>query len=163
MTEQLEDYILQHIDTEPEHLYQLDRDTHIKLLYSRMCSGHLQGRLLKMLVRMAKPRRILELGTFSGYSAQCLAEGLLDDDAQLHTIEIEDELEDFLREHFAKSPFGSRIHLHIGDANEILPRLGESFDLVFIDANKRQYPEYYEMVLPHVVPGARACARRRHE
>lgn len=152
MTEQLEDYILQHIDTEPEHLYQLDRDTHIKLLYSRMCSGHLQGRLLKMLVRMAKPHRILELGTFSGYSAQCLAEGLLDDDAQLHTIEIEDELEDFLREHFAKSPFGSRIHLHIGDANEILPRLGESFDLVFIDANKRQYPEYYEMVLPHVTP-----------
>lgn len=153
MTEQLEDYILQHIDTEPEHLYQLDRDTHIKLLYSRMCSGHLQGRLLKMLVRMAKPRRILELGTFSGYSAQCLAEGLLDDDAQLHTIEIEDELEDFLREHFAKSPFGNRIHLHIGDANEILPQLGESFDLVFIDANKRQYPEYYEMVLPHVAPG----------
>ncbi|MCQ2290192.1 MAG: O-methyltransferase [Muribaculaceae bacterium] len=153
MTEQLEDYILKHIDAEPEHLYQLDRDTHIKLLYSRMCSGHLQGRLLKMLVRMAKPRRILELGTFSGYSAQCLAEGLLDDEAQLHTIEIEDELEDFLREHFAKSPFGHRIHLHIGDANEILPRLGETFDLVFVAANKRQYPEHYEMVLPHVAPG----------
>lgn len=153
MTEQLEDYILRHIDAEPEHLYRLDRDTHIRLLYSRMCSGHLQGRLLKMLVRMVKPRRILELGTFSGYSAQCLAEGLLAPDAQLHTIEIEDELEDFLREHFAKSPVGERIHLHIGDAAEILPRLGETFDLVFIDANKRQYPEYYEMVLPHVAPG----------
>lgn len=153
MTEQLEDYILRHIDAEPEHLYRLDRDTHIKLLYSRMCSGHLQGRLLKMLVRMVKPRCVLELGTFSGYSAQCLAEGLLDPDAELHTIEIEDELEDFLRAHFGQSPVGSRIHLHIGDANEILPRLGGEFDLVFVDANKRQYPEYYEMVLPHVVPG----------
>lgn len=153
MTEQLEDYILRHIDAEPEHLYQLDRDTHIKLLYSRMCSGHLQGRLLKMLVRMINPRRILELGTFSGYSAQCLAEGLLAPDAQVHTIEIEDELEDFLRAHFAKSPVGSRIHLHIGDANDILSRLGGAFDLVFVDANKRQYPEYYEMVLPHVAPG----------
>lgn len=153
MTEQLEDYILKHIDAEPDHLYRLDRDTHIKLLYSRMCSGHLQGRLLKMLVRMVKPRRILELGTFSGYSAQCMAEGLTDDEAQLHTIEIEDELEDFLREHFADSPYASRIHLHIGDAADILPKLGETFDLVFIDANKRQYPEYYEMVLPHVAPG----------
>lgn len=153
MTEQLEDYILRHIDAEPEHLYRLDRDTHIKLLYSRMCSGHLQGRLLKMLVRMINPRRILELGTFSGYSAQCLAEGLLAPDAQVHTIEIEDELEDFLRAHFAKSPVGSRIHLHIGDANDILPRLGGAFGLVFVDANKRQYPEYYEMVLPHVAPG----------
>ncbi len=153
MTEQLEDYILKHIDAEPDHLYRLDRDTHIKLLYSRMCSGHLQGRLLKMLVRMVKPRRILELGTFSGYSAQCMAEGLTDGEAQLHTIEIEDELEDFLREHFAKSPYANRIHLHIGDAADILPRLDEKFDLVFIDANKRQYPEYYEMVLPHVAPG----------
>lgn len=153
MTEQLEDYILRHIDAEPEHLYRLDRDTHLKLLYSRMCSGHLQGRLLKMLVRMINPRRILELGTFSGYSAQCLAEGLLAPDAQVHTIEIEDELEDFLRAHFVKSPVGSRIHLHIGDANDILPQLGGAFDLVFVDANKRQYPEYYEMVLPHVAPG----------
>lgn len=153
MTEELEDYILMHIDAEPEHLYQLDRDTHVKLLYSRMCSGHLQGRLLKMLVRMIKPRQVLELGTFSGYSAQCLAEGLLDDSCQVHTIEIEDELEDFLREHFEKSPYGQRIHLHIGDANEILPRLNTKFDLVFVDANKRQYPEYYELVLPHVASG----------
>ena len=153
MTEQLEDYILSHIDAEPEHLYQLNRDTHLRLLYSRMCSGHLQGRLLKMLVRMIKPKRVLELGTFSGYSAQCLAEGLLSDEAHVDTIEIEDELEDFLREHFAKSPWGHRITLHIGDANEILPQLNTQFDLVFVDANKRQYPEYYEMVLPHVAPG----------
>ena len=153
MNEQLNDYILNHIDAEPEHLYRLERDTHLRLLYSRMCSGHLQGRLLKMLVRMAKPERILELGTFSGYSAQCLAEGLLSDDAQVHTIEIEDELEDFLRQHFADSPVGHRIHLHIGDASKILPQLNLMFDLVFIDANKRHYPQYYELVLPWLTPG----------
>ena len=153
MNEQLNDYILNHIDAEPEHLYRLERDTHLRLLYSRMCSGHLQGRLLKMLVRMAKPERILELGTFSGYSAQCLAEGLLSDDAQVHTIEIEDELEDFLRQHFADSPVGHRIHLHIGDARQILPQLNLMFDLVFIDANKRHYPQYYELVLPWLTPG----------
>ena len=153
MNEQLNDYILNHIDAEPEHLYRLERDTHLRLLYSRMCSGHLQGRLLKMLVRMAKPERILELGTFSGYSAQCLAEGLFSDDAQVHTIEIEDELEDFLRQHFADSPVGHRIHLHIGDASQILPQLNLMFDLVFIDANKRHYPQYYELVLPWLTPG----------
>ena len=153
MNEQLNDYILNHIDAEPEHLYRLERDTHLRLLYSRMCSGHLQGRLLKMLVRMAKPERILELGTFSGYSAQCLAEGLLSGDAQVHTIEIEDELEDFLRQHFADSPVGHRIHLHIGDASKILPQLNLMFDLVFIDANKRHYPQYYELVLPWLTPG----------
>ena len=153
MNEQLNDYILNHIDAEPEHLYRLERDTHLRLLYSRMCSGHLQGRLLKMLVRMAKPERILELGTFSGYSAQCLAEGLLSDDAQVHTIEIEDELEDFLRQHFADSPVGHRIHLHIGDACQILPQLNLMFDLVFIDANKRHYPQYYGLVLPWLTPG----------
>ena len=153
MNEQLNDYILNHIDAEPEHLYRLERDTHLRLLYSRMCSGHLQGRLLKMLVRMAKPERILELGTFSGYSAQCLAEGLLSDDAQVHTIEIEDELEDFLRQHFADSPVGHRIHLHIGDASQILPQLNLMFDLVFIDANNRHYPQYYELVLPWLTPG----------
>ena len=153
MNEQLNDYILNHIDAEPEHLYRLERDTHLRLLYSRMCSGHLQGRLLKMLVRMAKPERILELGTFSGYSAQCLAEGLLSGDAQVHTIEIEDELEDFLRQHFADSPVGHRIHLHIGDACQILPQLNLMFDLVFIDANKRHYPQYYELLLPWLTPG----------
>ena len=153
MTQELEDYILAHIDAEPEHLHQLDRDTHIELLYSRMCSGHLQGRLLKMLVRMIRPKRVLELGTYSGYSAQCLAEGLLDDDAHIHSIEIEDELEDFLRRHFAQSPVGDRITLHIGDCNDIVPQLGGEFDLVFIDANKRQYVEYYDLVMDHLNNG----------
>lgn len=148
-----EEYIKGHIDQEPDNLYRLDRDTHIKLLYPRMCSGHVQGRLLKMLVRMIKPKQVLELGTFSGYSAQCLAEGLLDADARVHTIEIEDELEDFVREHLAQCPWGDRITLHMGDACAILPTLGVEFDLVFIDANKRQYPGYYELVLPHVKPG----------
>ncbi len=151
--ELLEDYVLRHIDKEPEYLYKLDRDTHLKLLYSRMCSGHLQGRLLKMLVRMIRPKMVLELGTFSGYSAQCLAEGLIDNDASIHTIEIEDELEDFLRAHFVQSPVGDKITLHIGDVIEILPQINMQFDLVFIDANKRQYPEYYNLVLPHVKKG----------
>ena len=153
MTQDLEDYLLAHIDAEPEHLHQLDRDTHIELLYSRMCSGHLQGRLLKMLVRMIRPKRVLELGTYSGYSAQCLAEGLLDDEAHIHTIEIEDELEDFLRAHFDQSPVGHRITLHIGDCNDIVPTLGGDFDLVFIDANKRQYVDYFNLVIDHVKPG----------
>ncbi len=153
MTQDLEDYLLAHIDAEPEHLHQLDRDTHIELLYSRMCSGHLQGRLLKMLVRMIRPKRVLELGTYSGYSAQCLAEGLLDNEAHIHTIEIEDELEDFLRAHFDQSPVGHRITLHIGDCNDIVPTLGGDFDLVFIDANKRQYVDYFNLVIDHVKPG----------
>ena len=153
MTQELEDYILAHIDAEPEHLHELDRDTHIELLYSRMCSGHLQGRLLKMLVRMIRPKLVLELGTYSGYSAQCLAEGLLDDDAHLHTMEIEDVPIKQPMAHFAKSPVGDRITLHIGDCNEILPRINRQFDLVFIDANKRQYVDYFNLVINHVKPG----------
>lgn len=154
MTQELENYILAHIDAEPEHLYQLDRDTHIELLYSRMCSGHLQGRLLKMLVRMIRPKRVLELGTYSGYASQCMAEGLLDDDAIVHTIEVEDELEGFLKRHFAQSPVGDRIELHIGDCKEIVPQLGGEFDLVFIDANKRHYVDYFNLVIDHVRHGA---------
>ncbi len=151
--EELDDYILAHIDPEGEMLARLDRDTHLFHLRPRMCSGHLQGRLLKMFVRMVKPRRILELGTFTGYSALCLAEGL-PDGGELHTVEIDDELEDFIREHLARSPFGDRITLHIGDARDVLARKDAGmFDLVFIDANKRQYCEYYDLVFDHVSPG----------
>ncbi|MCF0181443.1 MAG: O-methyltransferase [Muribaculaceae bacterium] len=153
MDELLKQYVLAHIDAEPENLRRLDRDTHLRLLYSRMCSGHLQGRLLKMLVRMINPRRVLELGTYSGYSALCMAEGLLRDDACIHTIEIEDELEDFLREHFAQSPVGHRINLHIGDAVKVLGEMEGDFDLAFIDANKRDYVDYYDLVLPRIAPG----------
>ena len=153
MDELLKQYVLAHIDAEPENLRRLDRDTHLQLLYSRMCSGHLQGRLLKMLVRMINPRRVLELGTYSGYSALCMAEGLLRDDACIHTIEIEDELEDFLREHFAQSHVGHRINLHIGDAVKVLGEMEGDFDLAFIDANKRDYVDYYDLVLPRIAPG----------
>lgn len=153
MTEPLEDYILKHIDAEPPHLSRLDRDTHVRLLYARMCSGHLQGRLLKMLVRMINPRLVLELGTYSGYATQCLAEGLLCDDAHVHTIEIDDELEDFLNDHFAQSPVAHRITLHIGDAQRVVPAMGQQFDLIYVDANKRDYVAYYELAMAHLLPG----------
>lgn len=153
MDSNLEDYILSHIDAEPEHLARLYRDTNLHLLYPHMCSGHLQGRLLRMLTAMIAPRRVLEIGTYSGYSALCLAEGLPDGDARVDTIEIDDEAEAFIRAHFNASPYGSRIHLHIGDAREIVPTLPCDYTLAFIDANKRQYTEYYELVFPHIATG----------
>ncbi len=151
MTEQLEDYILQHIDAEGDLLSRLDRETHLYHLRPRMCSGHLQGKLLRMFVRMIRPHRILELGTFTGYSALAMAEGMAAD-AELHTIEIDDELEDFIRQHFRESPMADRIHLHIGDAREVMAQVGGTFDLVFMDANKRQYLEYYNLVFDRVAP-----------
>ncbi len=153
MTEELENYILSHIDEEGEHLSRLNRETHIYHLRPRMCSGHLQGRLLKMFVRMINPRNILELGTFTGYSGLCLAEGIIAPDGELHTIEIDDELEDFIHKQFDSSALADRIHLHIGDAREILPTIGKTFDLVFMDANKREYCEYYDLVFPMLAPG----------
>lgn len=153
MQEELEEYILSHIDAEGDTLARLNRETHLFHLRPRMCSGHLQGRLLKMFVRMINPHNILELGTFTGYSALCLAEGLIAPDGELHTIEIDDELEDFIRNHFEASPFAERINLHIGDAREIFPSLGKTFDLVFMDANKREYCEYYDLVFPMLSPG----------
>ncbi|MDE7413567.1 MAG: O-methyltransferase [Muribaculaceae bacterium] len=144
----LEAYIRDHIDAEPENLRHLDRLTNIRLINGRMCSGHIQGRLLKMLVEMIKPRHALELGTFSGYSALCIAEGM-DEDARLDTFEIDDELEDFIREAFAASPHGKKITLHIGDAaKEIGQWPRESLDLIFIDADKREYREYYRITFP---------------
>ena len=153
MQEELEDYILKHIDAEGDDLRRLNRETHLYHLRPRMCSGHLQGRMLKMMVRMIRPQHILELGTFTGYSALCLAEGLADDSCRLDTIEIDDELEDFIRAHFDASPLAPRIHLHIGDARDVLPTIEGDFDLVFIDANKREYCEYYEMVFDRIAPG----------
>lgn len=152
MTEELEEYILAHISPEGEMLRRLNRETHLYHLRPRMCSGHLQGRLLKMFVRMIAPKTILELGTFTGYSALCLAEGIAPDGV-VHTIEIDDELEDFIRAHFDASEYGSRIVLHIGDAEQIIPTLDTRFDLVFIDANKRDYVAYYEMAMQVLNPG----------
>lgn len=148
-----EDYILSHISPEPEHLARLYRHTHLTRLYPRMCSGHLQGRVLAMLVSMIKPRRVLEIGTFTGYSALCLAE-TLPEGAEVHTIEIDDEMEDELLDLFASSPGGDRITLHIGDALTVIPALGEDWDLVYIDANKRDYTAYLDLLLPRLHPGS---------
>ena len=149
----LDEYIESHIDREPDYLYKIDRLTNLRLLNGRMCSGHLQGRLLKMLTSMIAPKRVLELGTFSGYSALCIAEAL-SDDARLDTIEVDDELEDFIRENLASSPHGHKVCLHIGDATEIMRQWTESeFDLIFIDADKRHYDDYYAAALPLLRPG----------
>ncbi len=153
MNQELEEYILSHIDEEPAALARIDHDTHVQNYYWHMCSGHLQGRLITMLTRMVRPRRVLELGTFSGYSALCLAEGLPDDECRVDTIEINDEQEDFIREHLVLSPYGKRVTLHIGDARDIVPQLDAHFDLVFIDANKRQYVEYYNLVMDYLNDG----------
>ena len=148
----LDEYIVQHIDPEPDYLYRLWRATNIHLLHGRMASGHLQGRLLKMLVRMVRPQNILEVGTFSGYSALSMAEGL-EPGGHLYTYEINDEQEDFTRPWIEGSPWADRISFIIGDAIEEAPKLGITFDLAFIDGDKRTYRETYEMALGVVRTG----------
>ena len=142
----LERYI--HDLSEPEEalLHELDRETNLRAIAPRMISGHIQGRLLEMLVRMLRPRRVLEIGTFTGYSALSMAAGL-EDGAELHTVEVDDELEEFIRSYFYRSEHGHKIRLHIGSALEIAPKLGGEFDLVFIDGDKREYPAYYRMLM----------------
>ncbi|MDE7025297.1 MAG: O-methyltransferase [Paramuribaculum sp.] len=152
MNSELEQYIASHISPEPDILARLYRHTHLHRLYPRMCSGHVQGRMLKMLTRMIAPSRILELGTFTGYSALCMAEGM-PQHAQLHTVEIEDEWEEDIRTVFDSSPWGDRMHLHIGDAMQIVPQIPEKWDMVFMDANKRHYLKYYQTLLPLMNPG----------
>ena len=151
-TDLLDEYILQHIDEEGEYLKSLYRDTHVKLLRPRMASGHLQGRMLKMFVRMMRPRQILEIGTYSGYSALCLAEGL-EEGGMLHTFEINDEQEDFTRPWLENSAYADKIKFYIGDALQLIPALGVTFDLAFVDGDKRKYIEYYENTLPHIYAG----------
>lgn len=150
----LDDYIASHIDPEPDHLRALYRRTNLTRLYPRMCSGHIQGRILVMLTRMIRPARVLELGTFTGYSALCFAEGMEGMDGSVDTVEVDDEYADELRELFAASPEGDRITLHIADAEEFLASAApESYDLVFIDADKRRYSAYYEGALRVLRPG----------
>ena len=188
----LDEYVRAHIDPEPELLHQVQRLTHLRLTYPRMCSGHLQGRLLKMLCQMVNAHRILELGTYSGYSALSMAEGLTPDPEtgieELHTIEVFDEIEDFLRDVMSRAgDLGKKIHLHFGDARQLITKISEElgvrseeyssspkrssdvannsslltpnsslnkvWDLVFIDADKRCYNEYYDLVLPYVRSG----------
>lgn len=149
----LEYYILSHIDPEPELLKKINRETHVKMLHSGMLSGHLQGRILKMITRMIRPKQVLEIGTFVGYSTLCFAEGL-DETGKVHTIEINDELEDYIRSNFAQSEHGGKITLHIGDALQIIPQFeDESFDLAFIDADKEQYEDHFEVVLRKIRKG----------
>ena len=148
----IDEYILQHIDDEGDYLKALYRDTHVKLLYPRMASGHLQGRMLKMFVRMIRPRQVLEIGTYSGYSALCIAEGL-PEGGMLHTFEINDEQEDFTRPWLENSDYADKIRFYIGDALERVPQLDLTFDLAFIDGDKRKYIEYYEMVLARLSGG----------
>ena len=148
----LDDYILSHIDPEGDYLYRLWRATNVHLLHGRMASGHLQGRLLKMIVTMIRPKNILEVGTFSGYSAICMAEGL-EEGGRLYTFEINDEMEDFTRTWLEGSSVADKIDFRIGDANVEAPRLGIEFDMAFIDGDKRTYLETYEMVLRILRPG----------
>lgn len=148
----IEEYILSHSDPEGELLATLSRDANVNLLRPRMLSGHLQGRILKMFCRMLSPRRVLEIGTYTGYATLCLAEGLADD-GRVDTIEINDEMEDFIRKYLDQSPLNEKIRLHIGDAMEIIPGLQETYDLVFIDADKRLYTNYYDLVFPLIRPG----------
>lgn len=142
----LEKYIHDNSSPEDALLHELDRETHLRVINPRMISGHIQGKLLELLVRMLRPKNILEIGTFTGYSALCMAAGL-DDGATIDTCEVDDELESISQSFFDRSPHGKKIHLHIGSALEIAPALGKQFDLVFIDGDKREYPAYYNMLM----------------
>lgn len=146
MIEHLDSYIRQHIDPEGDYLYRLYRATNIHTIHGRMASGHIQGRLLKMLVQMIRPKNVLEVGTFSGYSALCMAEGL-SEGGKVYTFEINDEMEDFTRPWIENSPVADKIDFRIGDANTEAPKLGITFDMAFVDGDKRTYVETYEMVL----------------
>ena len=148
----IEEYILNHIDEEPAYLAAINRNTWVRQMNPRMCSGHLQGRVLSMIARMIQPQQILEVGTFTGYSALCFTE-TLPENGCVDTIEMDDELEDFIRDNFRNSPYENKINLYIGDALEIIPSLEKMYDLVFLDAEKSQYTRYYDAVFPKVKNG----------
>lgn len=149
---EIEEYITEHSSKEPALLQQLNRETSAKVLRPRMLSGHYQGRLLSLISKLIRPTNILEIGTYTGYSALCLAEGL-PSNGQLHTIDINEELYDFQRKYFNLSDYADQIHQHLGDATEIIPSLELNFDLVFIDADKPNYPKYLELIFERLNPG----------
>ncbi|MCZ4318050.1 O-methyltransferase [Aequorivita viscosa] len=153
LPEKINDYVEKHSQPEPELLQKLNRETWQKVLVPRMLSGHLQGRVLSMLSKLIQPKNILEIGTYTGYSALCLAEGMREA-GELHTIDINEELFDFQRKYFDESPFGKQIIQHLGNALEIIPQLDKTFDLVFIDADKNNYPNYFELILPKLKKGS---------
>ena len=152
ISQELENYIEQHSEKEPELLAALNKETYQKVLLPRMLSGHFQGRVLSMLSKLIRPVNILEIGTYTGYSALCLCEGM-QENGTLHTIDIKEELVDFQRKHFDKSPWGKQIVQHLGEAVEIIPTLTLKFDLVFIDADKENYLNYFELILPNMNKG----------
>lgn len=150
--EKLDDYVVQHSEDEPELLKQLSRETHQKILQPRMLTGHYQGRVLSMISKLVKPKNILEIGTYTGYSALCLAEGL-QKDGTLHTIDINEELFDFQRKYFDQLGYRKQIHQHLGNALNIVPKLDMVFDLVFIDADKENYINYFNMIIEKLNQG----------
>ena len=152
ISQELEDYIEQHSQNEPELLVQLNRETYRKVLQPRMLSGHFQGRVLSMLSKLIRPASILEIGTYTGYSALCLCEGM-QKNGVLHTIDIKEELVDFQRTYFDKSVWGNQIHQHLGEALDIIPTLDSKFDLVFIDADKENYIHYFHLIVPMMNQG----------
>ena len=152
LSDELEHYIEQHSQNEPELLAQLNKETYQKILLPRMLSGHFQGRVLSMLSKLIRPTNILEIGTYTGYSALCLCEGM-QENGILHTIDIKEELVDFQRKYFDKSPWGKQIFQHLGEAVNIIPNLDLKFDLVFIDADKENYINYFQLILPKMNKG----------
>lgn len=150
--EDIDNYVEKHSEDEPELLQELNRETNQKILQPRMLSGHHQGRLLSMISKIASPKNILEIGTYTGYSALCLAEGL-QNNGELHTIDINEELFDFQRKYFDKSDYGNQIFQHLGDALDIIPRLDNTFDLVFIDADKENYSNYFNAIIDKLNTG----------
>lgn len=149
----LEQYVETMSSPEEALLRELERETYLRVINPRMISGHIQGKLMEMLVRMLRPHRILEIGTFTGYSALCMAAGL-DDGGIIDTCEIDDELEEIIRSFFDRSQHGGKIRLHIGSALEIAPTLGERYDLVFMDGDKREYTAYYDMLMDNGLVGS---------
>ncbi len=149
----MNDYVENHSQPEPELLQQLNRETWQKQLQPRMLSGHLQGRILSIISKLIQPKNILEIGTYTGYSALCLAEGM-QENGELHTIDINEELFDFQRKYFDASEYGNQIFQHLGNGLEIIPKLEKTFDLVFIDADKSNYPNYLEIILPKLKKGS---------
>lgn len=152
ISEELDDYVVAHSEDEPKLLQALTRETYQKILQPRMLSGHYQGRVLSMISKLVNPKHILEIGTYTGYSALCLAEGM-QADGELHTIDINEELFDFQRKYFDQSEYGNQIHQHLGNAIDIIPELNMNFDLVFMDADKENYINYFNSIIDRLNPG----------
>ena len=146
INEHLEDYIIKHSQQEPRILKDLNRETNLKVLQPRMISGAHQGRLLSIISKIISPAKILEIGTFTGYSTLCLSEGLTKD-GRIHTVDINEELYDLQRKYFKKSPFNDNIIQHLGNALEVIPNMDNNFDLIFLDADKNNYPEYLDVLI----------------